>query len=641
MTESTPDTPRDGASCPACATGFRCDRHTDELSAKLRRHAERIAVAQFPEDLDWPDGATEDELYGPDGQHDGSKHDGALAAVVRAALLGPEAEDEDDDARQVPAWLLRSLRPSSDLTELLEELPAIEVDEFTAVEMVAAFKRLESYAAAGAARTAAMLAARDSMRGEIESPVGRRTVSFAATELAMRLTITRGEATKLIAVGDAFTGALAETAEALERGEIDLRKATTIVTTLSGYPDVVAWQVQAEVLPKAGQRTHRQLVQDLNRALIGVDSHDAELRHRRASEKRHVTRPRPLPEGQASMTIVGPAEDVVAIDVALQAAATAARAGGDGRTTDQLRFDASAAMAHQALSTGWIGQPPAEGAAFTKPIPRAVTQGGHPDTRTGGPAQQPFRLSDRIKVNVTVPASLLIPEENLDGVECPLDPTTGREPPGRHLRPERPGQPPGPLPPDPPDLPHPPGPPDRPDPPDLPDLPDRPDPLDLFASLEEPTEEVAELEGIGPITPAVARLFALGGTWRRIVTDPITGLVHDVGRTSYRPPAEMARYVRERDRTCIRPGCSVPANNCQLDHGLAWALGGVTASWNLEPLCDPDHDGKTAGGFRIETGLEGVYVWTAPSGHRYQREADGTLVQLAPRAWPDPEEIPF
>ncbi|XPN95444.1 hypothetical protein DA06_021080 [Georgenia sp. SUBG003] len=50
---------------------------------------------------------------------------------------------------------------------------------------------------------------------------------------------------------------------------------------------------------------------------------------------------------------------------------------------------------------------------------------------------------------------------------------------------------------------------------------------------------------------------------------------------------------------------------------------------------------KTAGGFRIETRLEGVYVWTAPSGHRYVREADGTLVQLAPHSWPDPEEIPF
>ncbi|WP_052436216.1 HNH endonuclease signature motif containing protein [Georgenia sp. SUBG003] len=579
--------------------------------------------------------------------------------MLRAALLGPEAEDEDDDARHLPAWLLRSLRPSSALSQLLEELPAIEVDEFTAVEVVAAFKRLEAYAAAGAARTAAMLAGKVSMSGTIELPVGRRTVPFAAAELAMRLTITRGEASNLIAVGDAFTGALAETAEALERGEIDLRKATTIVTTLSGYPDAVAWQVQAEVLPKAGQRTHRQLVQDLSRALIGVDSHDAELRHRRASEKRHVTRPRPLPEGQASMTIVGPAQDVVAFDVALQAAATAARAGGDGRTTDQLRFDASAAMAHHALGTGWIGQPPTEGSAFTKSIPRTVTQGGHPDTRTGQ-TLYPFRLSDRIKINVTVPASLLIPDDNLEPriadedlaslvpvddleeVGCSLKPAPGRgthegdrssrppegrpdtRPPDGHEHSRPPDRPAGPGPSHPPPAPPPPS-----------------EAPDLYAALEESTAEVAELGGIGPVTPAVARLFALGGTWRRIVTDPITGVVHDVGRTSYRPPAEMARYVRERDRTCIRPGCSVPAASCQLDHGLAWALGGATASWNLEPLCDPDHDVKTAGGFRIETRLEGVYVWTAPSGHRYVREADGTLVQLAPHSWPDPEEIPF
>jgi hypothetical protein len=619
MDEGALDTTRTADPCPDCRTGFRCEAHSRDLAARLRAHAERIAVAQLPEDLDWPDGGDPDEIYDPETRPGPTEHDRALTAVLRAALLGPESEDEDDGQGQVPAWLLRSLRPSSDLTQLLEELPTLEVDEYTAVEMVAAFKRLEAYAAAGAARTAAMLAAKESMRGEIETPVGTRTVPFAAAELAMRLTVTRGEATNLIAVGDAFSGTLAETAEALERGEIDLRKATTIVTTLSGYPDAVAWQVQAEVLPGAARRTHRQLVQDLNRALIGVDPHDAELRHRKASEKRHVTRLRPLPEGMASMTVVGPAEDVVAVDVALQAAAMAARADGDGRSTDQLRFDALAAMSHHALTTGWIGQPPAAGSVLTRPIPRTVTPGGHPDGRSG-PALRPFPLSDRIKVNVTVPFSLVIPEENLEDVGCTPGATTGREPPDALPDPRPPQKPRDPL-------------------AALPDpAPERKDPL---AALDEPTAEVAEISGIGPVTPAVARLFALGGTWRRIITDPITGLVHDVGRTTYRPPAELARYVRERDRTCILPGCSVPADRCQLDHGLAWALGGVTASWNLEPLCDRDHVLKTSGGFRVEMGIEGVYVWTAPSGHRYRRGPDGSLVQLPPEAWPNEEEIPF
>ena len=604
MDEGAQDTTSTEGACLDCGRGFRCEKHSRELAEKLRAHAERIAVAQLPEDLDWPDGGDSDEIYDPETRPGPTEHDRALTAVLRAALLGPESEDEDEDHGQVPAWLLRSLRPSSDLTQLLEELPALEVDEYTAVEMVAAFKRLEAYAAAGAARTAAMLAAKDSMRGEIETPIGTRTVPFAAAELAMRLTVTRGEATNLIAVGDAFSGTLAETADALERGEIDMRKATTIITTLSGYPDAVAWQVQAEVLPGAGRRTHRQLVQDLNRALIGVDPHDAELRHKKASEKRHVTRLRPLPEGMASMTIVGPAEDVVAVDVALQAAATAARADGDGRSTDQLRFDALAAMSHHALATGWIGQPPPADSVLPQPIPRTVTPGGHPDGRSA-PALRPFPLSDRIKINVTVPFSLVIPEENFEHVGCTPGTTTGREPPDR-----------------------------RPDP-------GRPEPEDPLAALDEPTAEVAEISGIGPVTPAVARLFALGGTWRRIITDPITGLVHDVGRTTYRPPAELARYVRERDRTCVLPGCSVPADRCQLDHGLAWALGGVTASWNLEPLCDRDHDLKTSGGFRVEMGLEGVYVWTAPSGHRYRRGPDGSLVQLPPKGWPDEEEIPF
>jgi hypothetical protein len=59
-----------------------------------------------------------------------------------------------------------------------------------------------------------------------------------------------------------------------------------------------------------------------------------------------------------------------------------------------------------------------------------------------------------------------------------------------------------------------------------------------------------ELDGYGPIPAALARAIAAdrSGTWRRLLTDP-TGVLTNSSRT-YRPPTELAEFVRARDRTC-------------------------------------------------------------------------------------------
>ena len=75
-----------------------------------------------------------------------------------------------------------------------------------------------------------------------------------------------------------------------------------------------------------------------------------------------------------------------------------------------------------------------------------------------------------------------------------------------------------------------------------------------------------ELAGYGAITAEQAAALATGGALRRIVTDPLRGAVLDVGRTRYRPPAPLHAHVIARDRTCARPGCTVPAQRAELDH---------------------------------------------------------------------------
>ncbi|MFI9453288.1 DUF222 domain-containing protein [Amycolatopsis sp. NPDC052450] len=91
-------------------------------------------------------------------------------------------------------------------------------------------------------------------------------------------------------------------------------------------------------------------------------------------------------------------------------------------------------------------------------------------------------------------------------------------------------------------------------------------------------EDPAELAGHGYIPASVAREIAGGPdtVLRRIITDPLSGQVLDLGRDRYRPTAGVGEFVRVRDRECRRPGCQRPAQACDLDHVVPWQFGGHT-----------------------------------------------------------------
>jgi len=80
-------------------------------------------------------------------------------------------------------------------------------------------------------------------------------------------------------------------------------------------------------------------------------------------------------------------------------------------------------------------------------------------------------------------------------------------------------------------------------------------------------DEPGELSGYGPVPAAVARRLTAVGTWRRVATDPTTGVVLDVGRRRYTPAAALAELVVARDVTCRFPGCRQPAHRCDLPTG--------------------------------------------------------------------------
>lgn len=134
----------------------------------------------------------------------------------------------------------------------------------------------------------------------------------------------------------------------------------------------------------------------------------------------------------------------------------------------------------------------------------------------------------------------------------------------------------------------------------------------------------ADLDGYGPLHAVTARALAAGGVLRRMVTDPLSGTLLDLGRTRYRPTAALAEHVQARDGTCVRPGCGVPARSCDLDHTRDFhqrpADGGErggTSDDNLACLCPTDHRMKTVAGFRLRQREPGRFQWVTPTGHVY------------------------
>lgn len=135
-----------------------------------------------------------------------------------------------------------------------------------------------------------------------------------------------------------------------------------------------------------------------------------------------------------------------------------------------------------------------------------------------------------------------------------------------------------------------------------------------------------ELGGYGSITAETARGIASGGVWRRIVTDPASGTVLDVGTTTYQPPADLARHVEIRDQTCRYPTCNRPATRAELDHTVPFP-DGSTSHDNLAVLCvhhhqlkhhQPDAQGTAAEQpSRLVQEIPGKLRWTMPTGHQY------------------------
>jgi hypothetical protein len=120
-----------------------------------------------------------------------------------------------------------------------------------------------------------------------------------------------------------------------------------------------------------------------------------------------------------------------------------------------------------------------------------------------------------------------------------------------------------------------------------------------------------------PHNPAqIAREKAADGTWRRMLTDPASGALLDLGHTRYPPTAPFREHIQERDQTCRFPGCQRKATACEIDHVIPWPTG-TTSKDNLASLCNFHHRLKTFGGWKIKLDPDGTCTWTSPTGRQH------------------------
>ena len=513
-------------------------------------------------------------------------------------------------------WELDGREPGADLAWLLETGSLAEADDTTVLEAVAAWERMASWAAAGAARAAAVLAERSSMNPDWPREAQVADPDVAGDELAMRLVCSRFRGRQLVREGRAFLGALAATGSALARGHIDTARARALVDALDrpGVGVELALEVQAAVLGAAPGRTAGQLRRDVAGALIRLDPEGADARHRAARRTRRVERPRTLPDGMAGLYAVLPAVEARQLDAGIDQIAHAARNGGDPRTLDQLRADVLVDLTLGRLTVeGGCGAPPAQGGGEETTVGGAVDAGA-PASAPAGPgaavlvaaagaagpgAAPPGAAPGRARHAEAVPAG--VPEPRLPDTPAATLRRSAPVPPRAQIHVHVP-----------------------------------------LATLLGATDEPGVLAGYGAITADEARRLAFdaGSTWRRLVTDPASGAVLDVGRTRYRPPEPLAEHVRARDGWCSAPGCSAPAESCDLDHTVDFGRSdGTTAHHNLGPLCARHHQLKTAGQFRLHQPRPGVFDWHTPAGQRYRvvPGTEGPVVRSRVRGGPEPD----
>ena len=266
------------------------------------------------------------------------------------------------------------------------ELGRLDDDELIGV--LRAWRRLESWSAAGTLSAVAELARRrPAERTAPAQPTAfpEQMSEFLTDEIGAALTLTAQAANGCLDLALDLAIRLPETARALREGRIDYLKARLIAEALRALSDEDARTVEGRILPAAGQQTTGQLRVALARAVLAVDPAAAERRREQAQKDPRVRRWRE-DAGTAALAGYGlPPADVLEADQYLTSRALDLRDAGLAGSLDQLR-----ARAYLDAILGRNSSPSAAPAPCPDPPPRQAPRSsanpGSEDPASGNPA---------------------------------------------------------------------------------------------------------------------------------------------------------------------------------------------------------------------------------------------------------------
>jgi hypothetical protein len=119
-------------------------------------------------------------------------------------------------------------------------------------------------------------------------------------------------------------------------------------------------------------------------------------------------------------------------------------------------------------------------------------------------------------------------------------------------------------------------------------------------------------------------------TWRRLVTDPVTGHLLDHGPVVRLAPPRLRDFVLARDATCTFPGCGrrETGRGIEIDHHPPWrpdGAGGRASAAQTGALCAHHHHLKTHDGWDVLRRDHGSTRWRTPSGRELDTAAEPVL----------------
>ena len=140
------------------------------------------------------------------------------------------------------------------------------------------------------------------------------------------------------------------------------------------------------------------------------------------------------------------------------------------------------------------------------------------------------------------------------------------------------------------------------------------DPATLADAELDPDEYRCEtIDGV-PLEPFEAATSLWVSKIRRVVVDA-AGAVIDLGRAR-RFTGSARKAVQLSAKRCCWPGCGVPTSQCEIDHTIDYAKGGLTNPCNGGPYC----------GRHNRFQLNGFTVWRDPTGQWHTYRPDGTEI---------------